>query len=268
MKNYNKIIALLLVIVCAFATQMVACSEVPASSTNSYMISIYTLQRSQDDDGNILTNGLQLKRQFMVVRSSAFRLDEATDKNSYEIASGTGKVLTYKNEVQVIPTSDMTLLIREGQLKTLNLYINGLAVNETKDVDLLQSYNALVVDTYEETFDLTDIICEYMNYDDKQYVGDYIIDCEFYAYKPVEIVEEQEGVEPQSEEQNPELNPPIEDPVEEKQYDLTGNKKPFKKASFKIRNGVLIKDGNYSCVIDAIRSFDVSIKVSEPKPMA
>ncbi len=247
--------------------QFVACSGMTPSGTNSYTVSIYTLQRSQNDDGEILNNSLQLKRQFMVVRSAAFKLDEATDKNSYEIASGDGKVLVYENEVQVIPKSDMTLLIREGQQKTLNLYVNGVSMTDCEDTFFLESYNNLLVNTYEESFDLNQLIFDYMKINSTVFnisaTGKWAIDCEFYAHKPVEIVEEDTntGTEPIT------TGTELEEETE-KTYDLTGGKKPFSKGRILIENGQIVVTMDNRCEIEMIKSFEVSIKVSEPKPVA
>ena len=256
-----SLISMLVVIVCM--AQFVACSGMTPSGTNSYTVSIYTLQRSQHDNGEILNNSLQLKRQFMVVRSAAFKLDEATDKNSYEIASGDGKVLVYENEVQVIPKSDMTLLIREGQLKTINLYANGTAMTECEDTFFLESYNNLLVNTYEESFDLNQLIFDYMKINATEFnisaTGKWAVDCEFYAHKPVEIIEEDAGSDP--------LSTGTELEETEKTYDLTGGKKPFSKGRILIENGQIVVTTDNRCGIEMIKSFDVSIKVSAPKPV-
>lgn len=256
MKKSKLLTFVALFVVLSFSLQLVACSGITPSGENNYYVSVYKVKREQDENGEIFQTSMELSQQFMVVRSAAFKLDFANEKNSYEVVAGEGKVLSFKNEVQVIPQSDMTIFVREGEKKTINLYVDGVSIKETEDELFNDDYKNLLVDTYEESFDLNQLIFSYLKNvrcDELPSTGAYAIDCKFYAYTPTEIVQDEETALGEETSAN------------EKTYDLTGGKKHFATGRIRMDNGQLSSTGDYRCIIDLIKSTDVSVVVSAPR---
>ncbi len=273
MKKSKLLTFVALFVIFSFSLQLVACSGITPSGENNYYVSVYKVQREQNENGKISQTSIKLAEQFMVVRSAAFKLDFVNEKNSYEIVVGEGEVLSFENEVQVIPQSDMTIFVREGKKKTINLYVDGVSIKETGDELFDDDYNNLLVDTYEESFDLNQLIFNYLKtvrHDELPSTGAWVIDCKFYAHTPTEIVQEEDNgavseKTESSESENTENNSGEETSANEKTYDLTGGKKYFATGRIRMDNGVLSATTDYRCVIELIKSTDVSIVVSGPK---
>ena len=162
----KKLFTALFVTILLFSTLVfTGCNNIKATDENSYNISIYKEMYEQKENGELVYNGLKLKKSFQVVRSQIFELDyetvELVDFNN-DVIKATGKY-AYKNlpneykiandkKIQALPTKDTTIILREREKKNINVYYGVAELGSRIAGETKVDYNNNFKNTYNEDF--------------------------------------------------------------------------------------------------------------------
>ena len=159
------IVAILTILTLVSSMMIIGCNNgIKKSDENSYFISIYNEIYSQKENGEIVFEGYNLKSSFQVLKSQMFEI------NDYEQYESNDKIIIGKyiysnlpsnryiinnNKLQIFPTSDTTITVRERERKTIILYINKKPVRSIIDYEYFDEYDEMFTYTYEENFSIS-----------------------------------------------------------------------------------------------------------------
>ncbi len=162
----KKLFTALFVTILLFSTLVfTGCNNIKATDENSYNISIYKELYEQKENGEVVFNGLELKKAFQVVRSQLFELDyekieiinydgtttTVLGKYAYTGVPSNNEVINDK-KIQAFPTKDTTIIMREREKKNINIYYQGQEVGSMLNVEDRVYYNNNFKNTYNESF--------------------------------------------------------------------------------------------------------------------
>ena len=158
MKKFIAIVVCALTLICS--TVFVGCNgEGNKTPENSHIISIYSENYSQKENGEVVFDGYKHKKTFTILDTKMFELDidviETEDGNKLGKYSYTGLdsgKLADNKKIQIFPDSNMTIFLRERQLKNINLFYKGKEITYYLSTESKTDYADYFISTYEEDF--------------------------------------------------------------------------------------------------------------------
>ena len=164
-----KKLSILLALLLFVATLCVMGCKNSSQDPEAFAVSIYKVEKEQDDDGNVSITNYALWKSYNVTPTQAIDLPdynpEKADKdskmsykNNYSTGrddvSGevNGKILNCKNKIQFIPYAASIIYVRERQKKTINFFYEGKNIAESLSATQIEEFNNTFVNTYEESF--------------------------------------------------------------------------------------------------------------------
>lgn len=158
----KKIMVLFLtVVMLTFSLSLAGCNKVKATDENSYVISIYEQELEQEANGEVVFKGFKLKDSFRVVKTQMFEIkdyeeveidgEKVAGKYYYNNLPGDYIVVDGK-KLQVFPNKDATIIFREREKKSINVYYNGQELSLVLNGDNLEYYNKNFKNIYNEHF--------------------------------------------------------------------------------------------------------------------
>lgn len=171
----KKLSVLFAVLLFVAAFCMAGC-ENSSQAPEALVVSIYKVEKEQDEDGNVYITNYDLWKSYNVTPTQAIDLPdydpEKEDKDckilyedSYryntDINSSSssnvrinGYFFACKNKIQFIPYASSIIFARERKKKTINFFYEGKNITEYLDETQIENYNDLLKDTYTEDFNI------------------------------------------------------------------------------------------------------------------
>lgn len=154
------------VIILLSTLTFVGCNNITATDGNSYVISVYKTQYEQKENGEVVFKGYDLKNSLQVIMTQMLELDYEiieVENPDGEIEKKLGKYqylnlpsdyeIIENKKLQMFPSSNATIFVREREKKSINIYYQGKEVNEIlTDNKVKEEYNKYFKDTYTESF--------------------------------------------------------------------------------------------------------------------
>lgn len=160
----KKIFSVLLISFILLNSLIICGCAINANDDNSYIISIYNEEFTQDANGIVTFEGYKLKETFRVIKTQCYEMpyeDLGIDNMYGGLKSGkytyTGILGDYKivksEKIQVFPETDTTIFLREREKKSINLFYNNENISYyLEGADSFDSQSQKFLDTYEESF--------------------------------------------------------------------------------------------------------------------
>lgn len=168
-KQMAKIVALIMAIV--VITTMAACSGgVVATPENSYTISIYKEIKTQDQYGAVETTDYILWQSLNVIKTQMYDLPGGNNTNMskptgynfdygdvvYQYVNVSGTKYKTAHGIEVLPSRDETIFVRERQLKNIRFFIDGENIYDKLSEESKESFSKIYYGTYAESFPFND----------------------------------------------------------------------------------------------------------------
>lgn len=169
----KKLSVLLAVLLFVAAFCMAGC-ENSSQAPEAFAVSIYKVEKEQDEDGKVYITNYDLWKSYNVTPTQAIDLPDydpekedkdckvlyeendyyktTIDGRSSTRVSPSGYFFACKNKIQFIPNANSIIFARERKKKTINFFYDGKNITETLSATQIEKFNEIFKDTYEESF--------------------------------------------------------------------------------------------------------------------